>query len=222
MHPNYLDIETCHIVEHKACQNLCQMSILNTFLKSQICSSTYILHQIFEISPSLSSVVQNLVTPKVWTLYPQKPKHSNLTNSLLVHYSCWQKNKKTQKIQILKFIFTMKLHTHTFGRHYLQVICFSHPVSVTQFLLSFICHHNLFKSPKNIMSKIQNGYHGDLRVSWQHQRTWVVHFETQSLRSLHCTPKARKFTQIKFLTLLYLKTQKQTQLCSKYSFQTVS
>ncbi len=40
MHPNYLYIETYCIIAHKAFQNLCQMSILNTFLKSQICTQT--------------------------------------------------------------------------------------------------------------------------------------------------------------------------------------
>ena len=38
--PNYLYIETSHLTVHKAWQNLCQISILNTFLKSQICTQT--------------------------------------------------------------------------------------------------------------------------------------------------------------------------------------
>ncbi len=40
IHPNYLYIETCHPIAHKACQNLCHISILNTFPKFQICTHT--------------------------------------------------------------------------------------------------------------------------------------------------------------------------------------
>ncbi len=41
--PNYLFIETCHPIAHKACQNIYQIPILNTFLKSQICAQTMAL-----------------------------------------------------------------------------------------------------------------------------------------------------------------------------------
>ena len=40
MHLNYLNIETCHPIVLKACQIFSQMSILNTLLKSNICTQT--------------------------------------------------------------------------------------------------------------------------------------------------------------------------------------
>ncbi len=43
MYPNYLYFETCHLIAHKACQHLCQISILNTLQKPQICSQTLTL-----------------------------------------------------------------------------------------------------------------------------------------------------------------------------------
>ncbi len=40
MHPNDLFFETCHLIVLKACQNLCQISVSNMFLKFQICTQT--------------------------------------------------------------------------------------------------------------------------------------------------------------------------------------
>ena len=42
VYSNYLYTKTCYLIAYKAWQNLCQISILNTFWKSQICTQTLI------------------------------------------------------------------------------------------------------------------------------------------------------------------------------------
>ncbi len=56
------------------------------------------------MSPTLCSEVQNLMTQKIWTLCPQKPKNVNLTNSSLVHYPWPIQIHKDLKDLSLKFI----------------------------------------------------------------------------------------------------------------------
>ncbi len=60
-----------------------------------------------------------------------------------------QPNKftKSQKIPIWNLSSLWNCYTHTFGRCCLQVICFGHPVKVTQ-KLSSLQQHNILKSPE--------------------------------------------------------------------------
>ncbi len=93
----------------------CKMQ-LNFYLKVQ---SIYILHQIFilsKISPTLCSKVWNLVPPKIWTFYPQKPKNLNLTNPLLMNYPWPIQVQKDLKDPNLILICTIKLLYTYFGR----------------------------------------------------------------------------------------------------------
>ncbi len=73
-------------------------------------SSIYILHHIFilsEILPVVCTEVQNLVTLKIWTFCPQKPKNAHLTNSWFAHYHWPIQIQKHPKDPNLKFILTI-------------------------------------------------------------------------------------------------------------------
>ncbi len=91
----------------------------------------------------------NLIILNICTIYPHKPKNSNLTNSLLTHYPLSNQIQKDPKDSNLKSIFTKKLvYTWFFPR--LPCRWF---VSVILFQLlkikwpSIWC--NFLKSPKN-------------------------------------------------------------------------
>ncbi len=117
IYPNYLYVETSHLIAHKACQNLCQISVLNIFPKSQICTQTltppenhtkFFKNQMLPFKHPHNALyfINILLSPSVYTFWDidqflqAYPKFSTPPN-----FSFWPKEPKTAK-----FIFSFHQH----------------------------------------------------------------------------------------------------------------